>query len=164
MPSQKVMCSLVHFLRIERIIVKGRVARHQRVLDRSVPDLIAVGLAHSAETRVEILRHLLGFLNPDIGRQPRVHRDGNLVHRHSGLRVEHRDIPQGMYPGVCPARPCHMDLLLQQLRQMPVELSLDRISFRLNLPAMIMGPVIGDRQFDSFHIFTKILNRICAAT
>jgi hypothetical protein len=41
-----------------------------------------------------------------------------------------------------------MDLSLTHVGDRTTEGSLNRIQSRLNLPAMILGPVIGDRQFD----------------
>ena len=133
---------LLHLRYIDMEITKLRVKPHKRIRELVIPDAILIRLNRIAEPRMKIIRHLARFLNPDIVRQPLVQREADLLRRNPCLRIKDCHISKRMHSGICPACANDLDILLQQLRQFPVQDFLDCNSIVLNLPATIICPVI----------------------
>ena len=140
--SDEIRCCLLHLRYINIEITKFRVKPYERVRKLVVPDAILIRLDRIAKPRMKIIRHLARFLNPDIVRQPLVQREADLLRRNPCLRIKDCHISKRMHPGICPACANDLDILLQQLRQFPVQDFLNCNSIVLNLPATIICPVI----------------------
>ena len=97
------------------------------------------------------IRHLLGFLYPDIFRQKMIQGYGNLLRGNPGICVKHGYITHRMDAGICPAGAGHLSFLSQKAAQRLFQFLLHRHGIFLNLPAAVAGAVIGNGQSDPFH-------------
>ena len=141
---------LVHIkggIRIEGISPPAR-GRELRVVDH-----IVVCLDGVAEPGMKVRRYFSGILHTDLSGKPDIERVREFFRRDSALRIEHGQIAQCMHAGIRPARAADLGLHTCQLRDRPIQFSLDgRDSAFLCLKSRISGAVIGHREQYSLHI------------
>ena len=107
-------------------------------------DGIAIVLALGGFSGVELLRNLLGALNPDIRRQLLVEHKRQLFRGDGGLRIEMRALPQGMHAGIRPPGADDAPLLARGPEKRGLQLSLDGGTVFLHLPARIVCALVFD--------------------
>ena len=148
--SHQILCGKPHLLHIQRIVGKVGVQPFHRHGELSAVNAIFVGLSTHTMPGVPILCHFLGLLNADILRQSLIQCIRHLLCRHRANRIKHCDISKSMNTGVGATGTDHFDLLPKQAAQRLVQHRLYGNSVFLQLPAVVIGSVVGNRQTYSF--------------
>ena len=154
--SLQISRRFLHPVHIQFIISKQRIQTFHRHGELCPVDPVFIGLAAVASARMPVIRHLFGLLYPDVLRKSLVQRIRYFLRRHPAGRVKHSDIPQCVHPGICPAGTDDLDRFSQQIRQTAVQLTLNRNTVILDLPAMIIRSVISHGQADTFCCFFQL--------
>ena len=149
--SHQIFSRFSHFPDIQRHISKMGIKPLGWNRELPVQDLIFISLLTFPVSGMKIQRHFLGFLDPDIFRQPLVQSKRKLFSRHTHIRIENRHISQSMNSCIRSAGTHDRRLLSRKIFQAVFQDLLDGDPIWLYLPAAIIGPVIGYRQSDSLH-------------
>ena len=121
------------------------------LVDRAEPagvDRVPIGLAGDVPHHVEIQPDLPGLQHHDILGQMVVEGRSQTLQGDRTGGVDQAHLPPGVDAGIGPAGPLDMGRAPQHLGRRPAEHPLDRPKPRLNLPAVVVGAVIGDHQLD----------------
>jgi hypothetical protein len=100
---------------------------------------------------MEIVVHLLYRRDDDIRRQNAGQGSAEGVRWMVKFSAKAGDLAKGVDTGIRSARAHHMDVLPDNPRNSSLQRSLNGQHARLNLPAMIVGPIVFDRQFKRRH-------------
>ena len=73
------------------------------------------------------------------------------------IRIKYRHIAVGMYAGICPTGPDDFDFFSCQLCEDFIQFSFDGFFIGLYLPATVIGSIICNNEFKSFHICLPLL-------
>jgi hypothetical protein len=116
-----------------------------------VENPILVNLSLCTKTGMECFVNLLNVFNPDILGKETVEgfQKGQNIEGTMGLEMSY--LSQGMDPGIGSAGGNQSHRLSRDLRELPFDGSLNSLNVWLNLPAVIVRPVIFNSQFNISH-------------
>ena len=140
--SLQISRSFLHPVHIQFIISKQRIQTFHRHGKFCPVDPVLISLAAVAFPGMPVIFHLFRLLDTDILGKSLVQCVGDFLRRHPAGRIKHSDIPQCMHPGVRPAGANDLDRFSQQIRQTAVQLTLNRNTVILDLPAVIIRTVV----------------------
>ena len=149
----------LHVGDIERLATPGDiVALHHRP-KRLIDDHVAIATGDGAETRMEIIGHRHGPMNPDIGGKVDVtaHAPGLATAAHGG--IEMHDLTHGMHTGIGAATAMHGNRRGGDLGQGLLERFLHGGGVAQTLPATIAGAIIFNAQSNAPRAFLVIIQR-----
>ena len=155
--SLQISRRFLHPVHIQFIISKQRIQPFHRHGELCPVDPVFIGLAAVTFAGMPVLWHLFGLLYPNVLRKSLVQRIRYFLRRHPAGRVKHSDIPQCMHTGICPAGTDDLNRLPQQIRQTAVQLTLNRNTVILDLPAVVIRTVVRHGQADTLFFFFRLL-------
>ena len=155
MLADKIGCRSLHFLHIQRIMIKKGIETLRRIREFPVKDPVLIRFHRIGKAWMKFHRNLCGFLNTDICRQTGIHGKRDPIRRHPCAGIERSHISQGMDSRVRPAGSGDTDFLTQQVRKMFFQHFLYAEAVRLNLPAAVIGAVIGHHDLYTLHILSS---------
>jgi len=112
---------------------------------------IAVDFSSGRPSGTEIGASLLGRDDTNGRRKQRVQGALKLRRRERRLRAEAGHLAKSVHTGIRPASARQLDTLLGQAAEHGNYFTLDRWFIRLNLPAVEVGAVVGNREFEMTH-------------
>ena len=142
---------LPHLHRVQVIIAELGIKPQKRIRDLVVVDPVDIGLPAVLFPGMPVRRNLLRCPDPDVLRQPLIQGEGELLRRHTHLRIEHGNVSQGVDAGICPACKDDGRFFPRQLFDCLIQFFFDGDTVRLDLGPAVGGPVIADGQSDSSH-------------
>ena len=153
MRAQQVRGRPAHRAGVEPLPVMPGVPAGEHVADRAVADDVAIALFYGVANRVEARRHRGGLKDGDIAGQKGI--QGSLEHlgREGGGRLKGGRLAERVNARIRPPASGHPARLAGNRRQGALELALDGSPARLDLPAGVVGPFVGEGQKD--------LHRLC---
>ena len=154
--SLQISRSFLHPVHIQFIISKQRIQTFHRHGELCPVDPVFIGLAAVAFPGMPVIFHLFRLLDTDILGKSLVQCVRDFLCRHPAGSIEYCNVPQRMHPGVRPAGANDLDRFSQQIRQTAVQLTLNRNTVILDLPAMIIRSVISHGQADTFCCFFQL--------
>ena len=107
-------------------------------------DPVLICLTADTVPRMKIRRHLLRLADSDVLWQSSVECIGYFICRNRAVHIEDSNISHGMYARVRAAGADHLNLFPRKIRKASVQDAFYRLSIRLYLPPVIIGPIIGD--------------------
>ncbi len=144
---------------VERPGIVQRAAVFEWRQDAPAKNPISVRLALRLPARVKIGAGFLGVDDADRRRQQRIERALNFRRRKRRLRLEMRHLSQRVNAGIGAARAVDHDFFLRDFARGVVERALNRRHTRLRLPAVKIGAVVRDGEFDIAHAIGAIIAR-----
>ena len=91
---------------------------------------------------MKISRHLTRILNNDILGQTLIQSIGKFFSRNAGFRIKYRNVSARMYSCIRSTRADHLYFFPRECSQCLIKYAFYRYLTRLNLPAMIIRPII----------------------
>ena len=140
---------------ISKIMIKKGIETLRRIREFPVKDPVLIRFHRIGKAWMKFHRNLCGFLNTDICRQTGIHGKRDPIRRHPCAGIERSHISQGMDSRVRPAGSGDTDFLTQQVRKMFFQHFLYAEAVRLNLPAAVIGAVIGHHDLYTLHILSS---------
>ena len=134
----------IHHIEIEGHIGMQSIPTGKYVGVGACLNKVAILLLLGGETCVEFRIGFLRVQNADIGRQMGIQGDGELVRRHTGLRIEVRHLGTGVDAGVRAAAALKAAALAGDLEDGLFDLLLHGDTVGLSLPAHVVCAVILD--------------------
>ena len=142
---------LHHALNIQRVRVMAHIAPLKRRADFAAKDTVFVGLHLGRITRVKVERRLFGAQRANVAGEQPVHRPAKIVERNRILHAERRHLRERVHAGIGAARAGYFDRLARDLACYFLQNALNGRQSRLDLPAVIIRPIVGDLDFNSSH-------------
>src|SRR5262245_27347606 len=122
------------------------VAKEEWVRDRSGVDQIRVALTGRRAARVESRRCLADVEDADVAGEIGIESPANAEARHPGRGRQRRNLPDGMHASIGPTGPRDPGLGTEPTTRRLEQDSLHRPGPSLDLPAVIVGAVVGQHQ------------------
>ncbi len=149
MLAERILGCQLHAFQIDRRMnVQGSGSR-EHIRMQTKLHRVAIGLVLCGKARVEFLRRFFAVEHADIPRKSHVERNGELVRRHARIGIKVRNLRAGMYAAVGSARTVELDVLARDGKRRLVEPLLDGNAVVLQLPADVVGTIVGDDQADA---------------
>ena len=158
MCTDEVIGRLLHFSFIQR---EGDVAcgqALQRIRKRPVENVVFVVFGAVLISRVPVQRNFLGLCDYDVFWQPLIDGVGKPFRWNCTCCIKNCHISKGMDAGVGSACSDDVNIFSGQFAEFFIQYFFNCDSVWLYLPAAVVGAVICDGQFDSFHV---LLSFVC---
>ena len=123
----------------------------ERGHDRRCPHMIFISLRLSRLSSMELEADFLDGKNTDVWRQQGVHAAVECIEVHRHFRGEIRDLTVCVHARISTSRAVYPNGLVQDATEDFLEPALDCRDAWLELPAVIVGPVVRDGEFQVAH-------------
>ena len=137
-----------HGLHVQPIVQTPGAVQMERGRRGAIEDAIFIHPGAAVAARVEGIRDDLDFFDRDVFRRQCVESALDAVRIETLVRMEIDDLPQRMHARVGAPRPCHTDGLSQKCQNRSFENRLDGFAVGLDLPAVVIRPIVFDGEFD----------------
>ncbi len=148
---EKMFRCLIDCFFVERIPERVHITALEGADDGRAPDVILIGLRTGRPPRVKLEVDFFHADDPDFGGEQRIDSPQNGVGIHRAFRLNIRHLPVRMNTGIGAARSRHFDFMIEQLLQRALKFTLHGAVFRLNLPAVKLGAVVGKCELEVPH-------------
>src|SRR5579884_2320834 len=150
-PALKLACGLLHRRLVQWEGVVQNIAMEEgRKNGRSI-NPIKIRFTESLPARMKLRLHLFGLHNPNRGRQQCVQCPLKRTRGEPGSRMEMGDLSQGMHARIGAAGSVDDHALARDALQNVSQGSLNRRAPGLDLPAVEVGSIVGQRKSDVLH-------------
>ena len=146
--AEQALNRLPHSLQIQQLVQMPGAIPMERRRRGAIEDAIFINAGTAIAPGVKGIRDDLDFFDRDVSRRERVESALDAVRIETLVRMEIDDLPQRMHARVGAPRPCHTDGLSQKCQNRSFENRLDGFAARLDLPAVVIRPIVFDGEFD----------------